>query len=108
MIRHILSDVIFLTLDVTTIGTYKRVIFSWANLFGANSIQTTYKVLGEIRQQFFVVQMRSADSKAGTVIMSILDGVIGTKTNEISGKSIIILNHFWLDSYVTGNNKHSF
>ena len=59
MIRRILSDVIFLTIDGATIGTYRGEIFSWANLVGVNSTQTTYKVSGGIRQQFFVVQMRS-------------------------------------------------
>ena len=59
MIRRILSDVIFLTSDGATIGTYRGEIFSWVNLVGVNSTQTTYKVSGGIRQQFFVVQMRS-------------------------------------------------
>ena len=59
MIWHILRDVIFLTLDGATIGTYCGKIFSWASLVHVNSTQTTYEVSRGIRWQFFDFQMKS-------------------------------------------------
>ena len=90
MIRRILSGVIFLTLDGATIGTYRGEIFSWANLVGVNSTQTTYKVSGGIRQQFFVVQMRSVLAIPGASFSVKADSM------KLKEQGLILLNHLIL------------
>ena len=59
LIRCILRDDIFSTLDGATIETYCGKIFSWASSVYVNGTQTTYDVSRGIRWQFFVFQIKS-------------------------------------------------